>query len=187
MNTTQATATETATHIHPWEKAGLGKAPFRWMGVSRKVGPVRIIDKDGLEWQIGAPGQPMGTCDFCGQGIAECHAIRSADGKDFTVGCDCVRKVYVKGERVLTQVEKASRDLRNEKARKRCAAKADESKAELAALMADESLRAKLAAKPSAYAWKAAQGGTALDDAEFLAGGCGHTGRVKLIKSLKSV
>lgn len=185
MTTTQATTTETTT-IHPWEKAGLGKAPFRWMGVSRKVGPIRIIDKDGLEWMIGAEGQPMGTCAFCGQGIAECHKIRSADGKDFTVGCDCVAKVHAKGERVLADAQNASRKLRNAQARKRNAAKADDSAAELEALLTDPSLRAKLAAKPSAYAWKAAEGATALDDAEWLASRCGHTGRVKLIKQLKA-
>lgn len=77
--------------LHPFESAGLGKAPFRYVGVEHKVGPVMLAD--GIT-QVGAPGQPMGTCDYCLQGIANCYRIRSADGKDFVVGCDCVEKLY---------------------------------------------------------------------------------------------
>lgn len=77
--------------LHPFESAGLGKAPFRYVGMEHKVGPVMMAD--GIT-QIGAPGQPMGTCDYCLNGIAFCFRIRSADGKEFTVGCDCVEKLY---------------------------------------------------------------------------------------------
>lgn len=175
----------TETHLHPFEKAGLGKAPFRCVGMTRKVGPIRFVGKDGLEWSVGAPGQPMGTCDFCGTGIADCFEIRSADGKDFIVGCDCVAKTCAKGERILTQVQKLARDKRNAAAKARRDAAAERSAARVAELLADEALRAKLAAKPSQHAWKAAQGGTALDDAEWLASRCGHVGRAKLIETLE--
>jgi hypothetical protein len=61
--------------IHVFEASGLGKAPYTFLGVSVKVGPLKL--SDGSE--VGAPGQPMGCCKFCGTG---------ADGKDFYVGCE---------------------------------------------------------------------------------------------------
>jgi hypothetical protein len=77
--------------LHPFESAGLGKAPFRYVGMEHKVGPVTL--SDGIT-QVGAPGQPMGTCNYCLPGIANCYNIRSSDGKEFVVGCDCVEKLY---------------------------------------------------------------------------------------------
>lgn len=74
--------------LHPFERAGLGMAPFEVIGVESKVGPLDL----GNGHTVGAPGQPMGTCRYCGQGIRECWLIRSADGRTFDVGCDCVRK-----------------------------------------------------------------------------------------------
>jgi len=129
----------------------------------------------------------MGSCAYCSQGIAECHSIKSADGKTFMVGCDCVRRASEPGDPVLTKAEAAAKKLRNGKARARSAAKAAASETELAELLADESLRGKLAARPSAYAWKAANGETELGDVEWLSTHCGHAGRVKLIKRLRAL
>lgn len=112
---------------HPFEAAGLGLAPFRCIGAETRVGPIRL--PGGIE--VGAPGQPMGTCDFCGTGIAECYVIRSSDGKQFIVGCDCVAKTYktagedlpadfVRAKRQRDAVkrgEKRQRDMRSLQAR----------------------------------------------------------------------
>lgn len=65
--------------IHPFERAGLGIAPFRCTGVEEKV--------------YGPCNQPAGTCDYCGNGIKYVYHVRSSDGKEFGVGCDCIRKV----------------------------------------------------------------------------------------------
>lgn len=69
--------------MHPFERAKLGKAPFRCTGV-------------GQNWYSAAPGhkQPGGSCDYCGTGIAYEYYITSADGLKFKVGCDCVWKTY---------------------------------------------------------------------------------------------
>ena len=77
--------------LHPFEAAGLGKAPFIYVGMEHKIGPITMAD--GIT-QIGSPGQPMGSCDYCGKGIAYCYSIKSADGKRFVVGSDCVAKLY---------------------------------------------------------------------------------------------
>jgi hypothetical protein len=90
--------------IHPFEKAGFGKAPFRYVGMS--------VEK--YQACHGAPIQPGTSCDYCSQGIMNvCHIV-SSDGFRFKVGCDCVRKVSHKGERLLTDFERAYRKSQNE-------------------------------------------------------------------------
>lgn len=69
--------------VHPFERAGLGRAPFRCTGWYES------------KYQAchGAPIQPGSSCDYCSQGIMLVYVIKSADGKQFKVGCDCVAKV----------------------------------------------------------------------------------------------
>lgn len=68
--------------MHPFEKAGLGTAPFRCVGVFKNVYCAGA----------GAPIQPGGSCDFCGTGIMYEYKILGSDGRAFKVGCDCVRR-----------------------------------------------------------------------------------------------
>lgn len=69
--------------IHRFERAGLGKAPFRVTGYGE------------YKYQAchGAPIQPGTSCDFCGTACIYVANIRAADGKKFHVGLDCVEKV----------------------------------------------------------------------------------------------
>jgi hypothetical protein len=78
--------------LHPFETAGLGLAPFSYAGMSEKT--------------YAPDNQPGGTCDFCGNGIRYCCHIRSADGKSFIVGTDCVRRLESEDNRLLTAVER---------------------------------------------------------------------------------
>lgn len=179
--TTLTAETLEPSTVHPWERAGLGKAPFAYLGCRRLVGPIRIAQPDGTVLEIGAEGQPMGTCAYCSQGIAECHSVRSADGKRFIVGCDCIGRVYG-DERapVRAKAEAASRKLRNAAAKARRDAKAEAEQAELAALLADEATRSRLAALPGP------KFGTLLEHAEFMAKRAGATGRAKALKAIKA-
>lgn len=86
------------TTVHAFEKSGCGRAPFKFIGCESRVGPLRYSDpKTGVTTEIGAPGQPMGTCAHCGTGIAVCCIIEDADGKQFIVGNVCVGKTGDKG------------------------------------------------------------------------------------------
>lgn len=67
---------------HVFESAGLGKAPFRYVGLNEAVT---------------STGRPGGSCDYCGTAIQYCCEIESADGKAFVVGCECVKKTGDKG------------------------------------------------------------------------------------------
>jgi hypothetical protein len=180
MNATTTLTADTST-VHPFERAGLGKAPFRYLGCRRLVGPLRFAQADGTVLEVGAEGQPMGTCSFCSQGIAECHSVKSADGKRFTVGCDCIARIHGDERTPLrSAAEAASRKLRNAAAKARRDAKATTEQVELAALLADEAARAKLAALPGP------KFGTMLEHAEFMATRAGATGRAKALKAVKA-
>lgn len=67
--------------VHPFEKAGLGVAPFRCVGVRENWFEIP-----------GVMRKPGGSCKFCGTGILYEYMIVSSDSKEFVVGCDCVMK-----------------------------------------------------------------------------------------------
>lgn len=159
--------------IHPWETAGLGRAPFRCIGVEHRVGPIHQLDKNGEPTGLmsGAPGQPMGTCDACGMGIADCYIIRSADRKIFVVGCDCVAKVG--RDRAATPLE---RDVR----RHRLALEhAKDDKRIRAARERFPSVREALTAQPHPYKGQRDRGMTLADWCEFMLHRAGRSGGIK--------
>lgn len=96
-------------------------------------------------------------------------AIRSADGKEFKVGCDCVGRVYQEcagtdAERAMRAIwDKAREPMRKaERARRqaRAAAQADAAAAQLA----DEDVREILAAEPHPTLHMANRGATHLGE-----------------------
>jgi hypothetical protein len=91
-------------NLHPFEIAGLGESPFRFVGLRRNV-------------YSAAPGhsQPGGTCDFCGQGIMYECAIQSRDGERFVVGMDCVLKLDRADNRLVASVKRAKLNLERAK------------------------------------------------------------------------
>lgn len=134
---------------HPFEAAGLGKAPFRFLGVSEEV----------YKATPDAPAQPGGKCDYCGMAIRYCFQIASADGKRFAVGSDCVEKTDTSKLRVVVASE--MRKMKREKARiyraekqKRDAVTCEEIRAEY------EAAAAKLQSEPHPYEYMAEKGYT---------------------------
>lgn len=69
--------------MHPFQKSGLGQAPFKCIGVQENV----FVMPDGST-------KGGGSCDYCGTGIRWEFLIASDDGRGFKVGCDCVEKTY---------------------------------------------------------------------------------------------
>lgn len=165
--------------VHPWERAGLGKAPYRVVGTYES------------KYQAchGAPIQPGTSCDYCGQGIMYVCAIRSADGKEFKVGCDCVGRVYQEcagtdAERAMRAIwDKAREPMRKaERARRqaRAAAQADAAAAQLA----DEDVREILAAEPHPTLHMANRGATLLGWCEYVLEHGGAAGKVRVAKAI---
>lgn len=150
METTTSTDTATAKTIHPFEAAGLGLAPFRCVGIVHRVGPIKT-EINGVTFECGAPGQPMGSCKYCGTGIADCYVIRSADGKQFDVGCDCVAKLANKNNATTSEAirdfDKVKREHEREKRAIRSEARRE--KLRLAMIAAVSEARLILDARPA--------------------------------------
>lgn len=68
--------------VHSFERAGLGKAPFRCVGY--RVSKFQASPE--------APVKPGSSCDYCGQSIMHVFEIVAADGQSFHVGRDCVER-----------------------------------------------------------------------------------------------
>lgn len=166
---------------HPFERSGLGIAPFRCIGVERRVGPIRTQVAPGVTVEVGAPGQPMGTCAHCGTGIAECCIIQDANGKRFVVGNQCVLKT-LQGSGAGTVLErthaKALKEARKAHELEQAAALNDR-------LANDAALRATLAALPSPNAWQREH--TMLDWALWMMRASGAAGRTKVRRAIAKV
>jgi hypothetical protein len=156
--------------IHAFEKAGLGKAPFTLTGFSHKVGPIRTQIGPGIWSEVGYPGQPMGTCDYCGTGIAMCFHIRSSDGKSFIVGSDCVAKVGDVGLKRMIKSSEGYRKHMREIREKRGSVNRD---------LLREIVKAhgdRLATMPHPYKYMADQGRTFLSYLEWMIPNAGMKG-----------
>lgn len=93
---------------HPFERAGLGVAPFQYAGMQELV----------YQACPGAPTQAAGTCDYCGTGIRYAVIVRSADGAEFKIGTDCALKLYrqdnVKADALLVSINEERRRIQRE-------------------------------------------------------------------------
>ena len=76
--------------MHPFERAGLGVAPFQFVGAENKAG----------------------TCHFCFRPLASLFHIQDVNGKIFHVGCDCVKKV---DSEMFSSLQVAKKDLARER------------------------------------------------------------------------
>lgn len=156
---------------HAFEIAGLGQAPFRFVGMSENV----IAYPDGTQ-------KAGGSCDYCGTGIRyECQ-IASKDGKRAKVGCECIRKV---GDAGLLQAYKTSPEFRAHQRQLR-ALKAKAILTELSALIAANA--GLLATLPHPYGYTDRQTGkalTRLDSVNWLLSHSGDSGRASLLRGLR--
>lgn len=164
-----------ATTIHPFERSGLGRAPFRFLGLSVEVGPIQRGDIT-----VGAPGQPMGVCDHCGQGIKYVCHITSADNHEFCVGCDCVKKLARADnaeydpviQQIATAKRKLDRDLRHVRETKRIE--------EGWALY--KANRATFEAMPHPHEYWAKQGQTQADRIDWHFANAGNSGQLQIVR-----
>ena len=109
--------------VHKFEAAGLGLAPFAFIGVETAADRAAIQSERAGSGMIYTTNNST-SCDYCGQGIQNAFRVRSADGKTFKVGCECIRKSDDGGLiRVVKDEEskkrRAAAKARNEKKWKR--------------------------------------------------------------------
>jgi len=157
---------------HAFEVAGLGKAPFRFVGASENV----ITYPDGTQ-------KAGGTCDYCGTGIrTECF-IMSADGKQSKVGCNCIEKV---GETGILKAYKSSPEYRA-KQREIRDKKATAVFQELTALIKANADTFRAQPHPLGFVdRKTGVPLTYLDSVNWRMDASGNAGRAKLLTALKT-
>jgi hypothetical protein len=112
----------------------------------------------------GVPGskKPGSSCMYCGHPIAECCFLHDANGKEFHVGNECIKKA---GEAGLYDTVK--KELRRMKSQ----AEADLAAAtfrECRDILARPEIRASLSIQPHLNSYLAAKGKTMADYYEFL-------------------
>jgi len=167
--------------LHVFEKSGCGKAPFRFIGIEERRGPMLIGSSNGVEHWAGSPGQPMGTCKHCGTSIAECCIIRDAEGKVFIVGNQCVSKTGDNG--LISNAKAAVNKMRREATEKREKGQIDQARVALE----DDAIRAALQAVKHPYSVRAERGETFLDYACWMLQGTNYSFRTAKAKVAREV
>ncbi len=134
---------------HRWELAGLGIAPFVYMGMHEEV--FRMPD---------GSSKAGGSCDYCGQGIRYVFRVQSSDGRKFKVGCDCIAHCHDPAEKIVVQAKRALKAFKRDAAAIIRAAKrkADAEARKAAGEAKAVENRAKLASDPLYQRIKAAVG-----------------------------
>jgi len=138
---------------HKFETAGLGIAPFRLVRVE-------------MHWFSipGIPGskKPGSSCMFCGHPIAECCFLHDANGKEFHVGNECIKKAGDAG--LYDTVKKELRRMKNQAEADAAATTFREGRD----ILARADVRASLSTQPHPNSFFAAKGKTMADYYEFL-------------------
>lgn len=161
------------TTVHAFELAGLGRAPFKYVRMEVK-----------LHQAPGEVARAGSTCDYCGTAITNCFWLRSADGREFKVGCDCIAKADDAGlmrriSRVKADHERALRARRDEKR-----------KDEIVEMLADRTVREKLESLPHPRGFKNRETGEALTLfhwASWMLAHAGAKGRREVAKKIEEV
>lgn len=81
--------------IHKWELAGVGKAPFKVMGVY-ELPSISLAEHNPSAYNnqlaMMPKGYRCGSCMVCGTGLKVNYLMNDSLGNKFSVGCDCVGK-----------------------------------------------------------------------------------------------
>lgn len=158
------------TMIHPFEQRGLGKAPFRYVGVEFQEISYgqRVIGSVG---GVAVTTKPGGTCAYCGQYIVNMFNVESADGERFHVGCDCIRKVDGKLAKLVDADVKKLKQQRE-----------DARIADARAALADAH---GLRSQRHPIVWQANEGKTAWDYAAWLFQNAGKSGQLRAARMVE--
>jgi hypothetical protein len=175
----------TKNEVHPFERAGLGKAPFRYVGqVAQDIeyGQRRLNSRDEA---ISITTTPGGTCDACGTYIVDMFRVRSADGRESVVGCDCILKVAETIERKKTlqddvkAMKKAKAKVAAEKKKVKDRVRVQ---AAITTMDTDTMVQSALGSQPHPYQSMASQGKTMADYVAWMFLNAGLTGQVQAAK-----
>ena len=169
------------TVIHAFEKAGLGLAPFNYIGCEHRVGPIKWVE-NGITHESGSPGQPMGTCDYCGQGIAYCCIIKSSDKKTFIVGTTCVGKTHDAG--LINEVKREATRMKTEN---RKAAEKVRISDGMGVYEANRTLFASLPHSRGFKDFKTGEPMTMMDEFDWMYKNAGNAGKLRITRKIEKI
>lgn len=172
---------------HTFEKAGLGIAPFKFVGMGQQDvsygEAVNFRDaKTGLEIR----SKRGGTCAFCGSAIVHLYEVEDSNGKRFHVGSECVKKTADKS--LMAALDKA---IKAAQKAKRAAKSAETKAARKSAEVADDAMLA--AKREDASFWTACEaiahpsipGNTLAGYFRWLLANAGRIGERRMIREIK--
>lgn len=114
---------EKTQKIHKFEYSGLGKAPYRCVGVFELPSPSLAEHNPEAynnQLKMMPPGFKCGTCSYCGMALKYNYLIVGSDGYKFSVGSECVRKVGDAGlMKTVTKEEAERRRIKNAERREK--------------------------------------------------------------------
>jgi hypothetical protein len=178
MKNVTPTSTPDADTIHVFERAGLGKAPFRYIGMVEQdlcYGQKILNREEYSRTGILLTTKPGGTCAYCGAYIINMCQVQSSDGRTFHVGSDCIEKTSDAGLRkVVAKDLKAVQQARDNA--RIAAAKV---------LLTDDSVKANLDALPHPFPHMARKGHTLLNYIEWTLTRAGRAGTLKVVRMIE--
>lgn len=178
-NTTQTEAPA----AHPFTLAGLGQAPFRFVGMVKQdllYGEAIINRAEYQKTGIAITTKAGGSCAYCGTYILNMFQIQSADGKLFHVGSDCVEKTC--GPKLVASVKRMVSKLTSEKRAAREIVKISEGEA----FLARADVAAFMASTPSPAEWRAKLGDTLANYVAFAWSRSGVAGKLRQVSLVRS-
>lgn len=173
--------------LHPFERAGLGKAPFRFSGLVAQdlaYGEAILNRDEFTRTGVAITTKPGGSCAYCGTYILNMYNIESADGRRFHVGSDCVLKTAGDPGADKKLISAVTRK-RNELNKKTRAAREAEKIAEAMAFLERADVRAFVESQPSPNAWRASQGDTLADYVAFAWRNAGTAARLRQVAKVR--
>jgi hypothetical protein len=168
-DTNDTEPTTSAVRCHIFEKAGLGKAPYKFLRIENR----------SYQAAPGAPIQPGGSCRYCSTGIHFFYYLRSADGKTFYVGSDCILKSGDAGLRRIVKEEERRRRAEQNMLKRQVAT---EELDRYISTHADT-----LKARPHPNEFFAGRGKTLLDYATWMRDNSGLAGRRQVLRTLREL
>ncbi len=158
------------TEIHKFELAGLGKAPYAYVGASENA----LTFPDGTS-------KAGGCCDYCYTGIRYEFHFRSVDGKKFKVGSDCACKYGDAGMKHIVDAKVC--EMNRQKRHVAEKVKLDE----LHRLLARDDVRSKLRETPHGNEKCAKDGATRFDQICWYMANAGTTGKLSWLKQIRAL
>lgn len=155
--------------LHRFEKAGLGRAPYKLVEFGRRAYCAAP----------GAPVQPGASCDYCGTAIFETFVLESADGKKFKVGNDCIRRAGDAGLMNVTKriLNKARTEARHQREEERISAAKQ--------AMTIPGVITALKLTPHPYQWARDAGKTGFDFVVWMMTNAGNKGKIAAAKMVE--